>query len=125
MLIAVRLLHKGRSKCCYFVIPTGLPSHGGDVAAYVSDSDMNQLSLPTPFYFVLVSVSVFMALSTAFHLTNSPGNLNFCFPGLLVLFLLCWSFQLCIYIERDIYIYIHIYIYIYISFSVYGSLLQP
>ena len=34
----------------------------------------NQLSWPTPFYSVLVSVSVFMALSTAFHSLNSPGN---------------------------------------------------
>ena len=36
--------------------------------------DINQPSLPTPFYFVLVSVSVFMALSTAFHSINSPNN---------------------------------------------------
>ena len=27
-----------------------------------------------PFYFVLVSVSVFMALSTVFHSINSPNN---------------------------------------------------
>ena len=41
----------------------GPPSRGGDVAAYVFD--MNQPTLPTPFYSVLVSISVFMALSTA------------------------------------------------------------
>ena len=42
----------------------------GDVAIYVFD--INQPSLPTPFYFVLVSISVFMALSTVFHFINSP-----------------------------------------------------
>ena len=36
--------------------------------------DINQLSLPTPFYSVLVSVSVFMALSTVFHSIHSPNN---------------------------------------------------
>ena len=44
----------------------------GDVAIYVFD--INQPSLPTPFYFVLVSISVFMALSTVFHSRNSPDN---------------------------------------------------
>ena len=37
------------------VKPMGSPSHGGDVAVYVFD--INQLSLSTPFYSVLVSVS--------------------------------------------------------------------
>ena len=36
--------------------------------------DINQPSLPTPFYSVPVSVSVFMALSTVFHSINSPDN---------------------------------------------------
>ena len=45
--------------------PPGSPSRGGDVAVYVFD--INQLSLPTPFYSVLVSVSVCMALSTVFR----------------------------------------------------------
>ena len=35
---------------------------------------VNQPSLPTPFYSVLVSVSVFMALSTIFHSMNSPDT---------------------------------------------------
>ena len=52
--------------------PAGSPSRGGDVA--VSVFDINQLSLPTPYYSVLVSVSVFMALSTVFHFINSPDN---------------------------------------------------
>ena len=34
-------------------------------------SDINQPSLPTPFYSVLVSISVFMALSTVFHSIHS------------------------------------------------------
>ena len=54
-------------------VPAGSPSHGGDVAVYA----WNQLSLPTPFYSVLVSVSLFMALSTVFHLINSPTTLRF------------------------------------------------
>ena len=54
------------------LVPVGSPSCGGDVAVYVCD--INQPSLPTPFHSVLVSVSVFMALSTVFHSTNSPDN---------------------------------------------------
>ena len=46
-------------------VPAGSPSRGGDVAVNVFD--INQPSLPTPFHSVLVSVSVFMALSTVFH----------------------------------------------------------
>ena len=48
-----------------FPVPAGSPSRGGDVAVYVFC--INQPSLLTPFYSVLVSVSVFMALSTVFH----------------------------------------------------------
>ena len=58
-------------------VSAGSPSRGGDVAVYVFD--INQPSLPTPFYFVLVSVSVFMALSTVFHSKkkNIPTTLRF------------------------------------------------
>ena len=41
----------------------------GDFAVY-DVLDTNQPSLPTLFYSVLVSVSVFMALSTVFHSIN-------------------------------------------------------
>ena len=54
------------------LIPAGSPSRGGDVAIYVFD--IKQASLPTSFYSVLVSVSVFMALSTVFYSINSPNN---------------------------------------------------
>ena len=54
------------------VATTGSPSRGGDVAVYVFDT--NQLSLPILFYPVLVSVSVFTALSTVFHSINSSDN---------------------------------------------------
>ena len=57
------------------LVPTGSPSRGGDVTVYVCDR--NQPNLPTPFYSVLVSVSVFMALSTVFHSINSPDNSPF------------------------------------------------
>ena len=40
-------------------------------------SDINQLSLPTPFYSAVISVSVVMALSTVFHSINSPDNSPF------------------------------------------------
>ena len=46
------------------VVPTGSPSRGGDVAVYVFN--INQLSLPTPFYSVLVSVSVLWSFQLYF-----------------------------------------------------------
>ena len=58
--------------CCLRLVPVGLPSRGGDVAVYVFD--LNQSSLPTPFYSVLAFISVFMALSTVFHSVNSSDN---------------------------------------------------
>ena len=55
-------------------------------------SDINQPSLPTPFYFVFVSIYVFMTLSIIFHFINSPQNSPPSHSVLLVLFLPCWSF---------------------------------
>ena len=71
----------------HFRVPAGSPPRGGDVAVYVSD--VNQLSLPTPFYSLLVSVSVFMALSTVLHSINSPNNTPLSHSVLPVLFLPC------------------------------------
>ena len=62
-------------------------------------SDINQLSLPTPFHSVLVSVSVFMALPIVFHYINSPDNSPFCHSVLPVLSLPYWSFQLYISVK--------------------------
>ena len=73
---------------------TGSPLRGEDVAVYVFD--INQPSLPTPLYSVLVSISVFMALSTVFHSINSPDNSPFSHSVLPVLSLPYWSFQLSI-----------------------------
>ena len=73
-------------------VPTGSPSRGGDVAVYVSD--INQPSLPALFYAVLVSISVFVALSTVFLSINSPDNSLLSQSVLLVLFLPYWSFHL-------------------------------
>ena len=56
----------------------------GDVAVYVFD--INQPSLPTPFYSVLLSVSVFMALSTVFHSIKFPDNSSLSHSVLPVLF---------------------------------------
>ena len=55
---------------CTLSVPAG--SRGGDVVINVKD--INQSSLPTPFYSVLVSISVFMALSTVFYSIISPDN---------------------------------------------------
>ena len=79
------------------LFPTGSRSRGGDVAVYVFE--INQPSLPTPFYSVLVSVSVFMALSTVFHSINSPDNSPLSHSILLVLFLPYRSFQLYLFMK--------------------------
>ena len=69
----------------------GSPSRGGDVVVYVFH--INQPSLPTPWYSVLVSVSVFMALSIVFHSIHSPDNSPLSHSVLPILFLPYWSFQ--------------------------------
>ena len=74
--------------------PTGLPTRGGYVAIYVFD--INQPSFPIPFSSLLVSVSVFMALSTVFHSINSPDNSPLSHSALPVSFLPYWCFQLYI-----------------------------
>ena len=84
-----------RLRCCVpcytCEFPTGSPSRGGDVAVYVFD--INQPSLPTPFYSVLVAISVFMAFPTVFHSISSPDNSPLSHSVLSVLFLPYWSFQ--------------------------------
>ena len=72
-------------------VPAGLPSRGGDVAVYVFD--INQPSLPTLFYYVFVSVSVFGSLSTVFHSIYSPGNSPLSRSVLLVYFCLTGPFD--------------------------------
>ena len=72
-------------------VPVGSALRGGDVAVYVVD--IKQLSLPAPFHSVLVSVSVFMALSTVFDCIDSPDNSLLSHSVLPVLFLPYWSFQ--------------------------------
>ena len=73
-------------------VPAGSPSRGGDVTVYVLD--INQPSLPTPFYSVLVSISVTIVLSPVFHSINSPDNSPLSHSVLPVLFLPYWFFQL-------------------------------
>ena len=72
-------------------VPTGSPSRGGNVTVYVCD--INQPSLPTPFHSVLVSVSVFMPLSTVFHSKILPATLRSLTLFFWSFFLLYWSFQ--------------------------------
>ena len=74
------------------VVPAGSPSRGGDVTVYVKN--INQPSLPTLFFYsVLVSVSVFVALSVVFHSINSPNNSPFSHSVLPVFFCLTGSFN--------------------------------
>ena len=69
----------------------GSPSWGGDVVLYVND--INQPSLPTPFYSVPLSVSVFTALSTVLHSISSLDNSLLSHSVLLVLFCLVGPFN--------------------------------
>ena len=97
---ALRAHFEMRRSISFFLlslVPAGLPSRGGDVAVYVFD--INQSSLPTPCYSILVSFSVFMALSTVFHSLNSPNNSPPSHSVLPVLLLPYWSFQLYISYE--------------------------
>ena len=72
---------------CGLYVLAGSPSRGGDVTVYVFD--INQPNLPTSFFYsVLVSVSVFMAVSTVFHSIILPTILCF-------LTLFFWSY-LCL-----------------------------
>ena len=75
-------------------VPLGSSSRGGHITVYVYG--INQPSLPTPFYSLLVSISVIMALSTVFHSINSPNNSPFSHSVLVVLALPYWFFQLYI-----------------------------
>ena len=70
-----------------FGVPAGSPSLGGDMVF-----DINQPSLPTPFYSVL-PISVFVALSTVFHSINSPDNSPLSYSGLPVYFCLIDPFN--------------------------------
>ena len=72
---------------------THLEYHVSISEAQPLKSDINQASLPTPFYSVLESISVFMALSTVFHSINSHDNSLFSHSVLVVLALPYWSFQ--------------------------------
>ena len=69
----------------------GSPARGGDVAVNVFD--INQPSLPTLFYSVLVPISVFIALSTVLHSLNSPDNSPLSHSVLPVLFLPYFPFN--------------------------------
>ena len=86
-------------KGLFEMVPVGSPSRGGDVMVYVFG--INLPSLPTHFYSVLVSISVFMALSTAFHSINSPDNSPFSHSVLPLLSLPYWSFQLHISLRKS------------------------
>ena len=76
-------------------VPSGSPSRGGSFAVYAFD--INQPSMSTPFYSVLVSISVFVALSTVFHSKKSPDNSSLSHSVLPVLFLSYWSFTLYLF----------------------------
>ena len=91
----------GLKRSVHFVMSTALP-----LVNYISHVVKTCISgflrtLPfelrnTAYNTVLVSVSVFMALSTVFHSINSPGNSPFSHSVLVVLVLPYWSFELYI-----------------------------
>ena len=56
-------------------------------------SDINQPSLPTPVYSVLVSVFVFVAVSTVLHSINFPYSFPFSSYSFCLISLPYWSFQ--------------------------------
>ena len=94
-------------------VPAGSPSRCGDVVVYVFG--VNQESLPTPFYSLLASISVFMALSAVFHSKNSPDNSLLSHTVLPDFFLPHWSFLI---IYTYIFLYeIHTYFFMKVSFS--------
>ena len=80
-------------------VPAVSSSRAGDVMVYFTD--INQPSLATSFYSVLVSGSVFMALLTLFHSINSPDNSSLSHSVLLVLILPYWSFQPCVSVYKS------------------------
>ena len=80
-------------RLCVMIVPAGSPSSGGVEMLWFM-SDVNQPSLPTPYYSVVVSISVYVALST--HSINSPDISSFSDSVPLVLSLPYWSFQLYI-----------------------------
>ena len=101
-LISALLVHSAIylfMKVSFTPVPTGSLSRGGDVTIYVCD--INQPSLPAPFYSVLVIISVFMAVSTVFHSINCPDNSPLFHSVLMVLFLPYWSFQLYISLRKS------------------------
>ena len=70
---------------------------------FMSDIKPTELAHSFGFFFnsVLVSISVFVALSTLFHSINSPDNSPFSHSVLPVLSLLYWSFQLYISLRKS------------------------
>ena len=94
--MSVVLLMMTGSVCLYGPSHESRRIHGHVVGMLRFMSGVNQPSLPTPFYSVLVSVSVFIAFSTVFHSINSPDNAPFSDSGPPVLSLPCWSFQVYI-----------------------------
>ena len=80
-------------------VPIGSLSCSGDVA--VSVFDIKQLSLPTPVYSALVSISVFMALSPVFHSINSPNNSPLSHSVLLVFVCLVGPFKVSLSPDSD------------------------
>ena len=80
--------------CSYVTFPASSFSRGGMLRFM---SDRIHPSLPTPFYSAVVSISVFMVLSTVFHSIHSHDNSPFSDSVLLFLSLPCWSSLLSLY----------------------------
>ena len=80
--------------CGHFRCPRGLTLTWWGCHGLCQRHKLTELAHSFFFYSVLVSVSVFMALSTVFRSINSSDNSPFSHSVLPVLFLPYWSFQL-------------------------------
>ena len=81
-------------------VPAGSPSRGVDSVAYVKGVKQTELA-HSFFYSVLVSKTVYKALSTVFHSINSSDNSLLSHSVLQVLFLPYWSFQAYISLRKS------------------------
>ena len=79
------------------VVPASSPLGCGNVVVFVKDNKPSELAHSfLKRKSVLVSVSVFVSLSTVFHAINSPDNFPLPHSVPLVFFLRYWFFQLYI-----------------------------
>ena len=92
------LLHSSSSSSTISSSPSSVPAGSASRRGEYCDNVLHQARSPTPFYSVLLSVSLFMDVSNVFHSLNPPDNPPdkslLSYSVLPVVFILDWSFQL-------------------------------